>query len=388
MSQSGRRPRILSISYSTLLRDARVLRQLEVLARHGEVTSLGYGEAPSGIARHLRLPDGAASLPRTASGVPLLATRMLRRAEMAAPGLKKGRDLIGDERFDLVVANDARAIPLAMEVADGAPVWCDMHEWAAEEFSHVTTWRLLVAPLMDHIAHRYLPQAAAVTTVCQPLADRYAERYGIAAPLIVRNAGPYRADLSPTPVRDDVLRVVHSGGAVPGRNLEMLIEAVIEIPHATLDLYLVGAGDGGGYLDKLTRLAAGHDRIALRDPVAPDELPATLNAYDVGAFCMPPINVNAEYALPNKFFDFVQARLAQAVGPAPEMARLVRQYDLGVVSEDFSKDSFVRALRELDPQRVRDAKDRSHEHARTLSSERDVAVEDELIERLLAHGAG
>jgi hypothetical protein len=70
------------------------------------------------------------------------------------------------------------------------------------------------------------------------------------------------------------------------------------------------------------------------------------------------------------------------------MARLVRQYDLGVVSEDFSKDSFVRALRELDPQRVRDAKDRSHEHARTLSSERDVAVEDELIERLLAHGAG
>jgi hypothetical protein len=163
----------------------------------------------------------------------------------------------------------------------------------------------------------------------------------------------------------------------------MLIEATLEVPGCTLDLFLVPAADGGRYLAELARLAGGSGQVTIHDPVAPADLPATLNRFDVGAFCMPPINVNAEYALPNKFFDFVQARLAHAVGPAPEMARLVREYDLGVVSADFGKDAFVAALRSLDPAAVQAGKLASHEHARDLSSERDIDVVDGIVSRLL-----
>jgi hypothetical protein len=108
-----------------------------------------------------------------------------------------------------------------------------------------------------------------------------------------------------------------------------------------------------------------------------------LNRFDVGAFCMPPININAEYALPNKFFDFVQARLAHAVGPSPEMARLVREHHLGVVAADFDAASFTEALRSLDPETVQAGKQASHDHARELSSEHDVAVVDGIVTRLL-----
>jgi hypothetical protein len=200
---------------------------------------------------------------------------------------------------------------------------------------------------------------------------------------VVRNAGPWR-DLHPTPVEPGRIRLVHSGAAIRGRNLEMLIEATLEVPGCTLDLFLVPAADGGRYLAELTRLAGGSGRITLHDPVAPADLPKTLNQFDVGAFCMPPINVNAEYALPNKFFDFVQARLAHAVGPAPEMARLVREYSLGVVSADFSKEAFVQALRTLDPHAVTAGKQASHDHARDLSSERDLDVVSGITARLLA----
>jgi hypothetical protein len=381
----SRRPTILSVSFSPLARDARVLRQIEVLSRHGDVTTLGYGEEPPHAAEHLRVPDGLASLPRTPLGVARLATRRLEAAELDAPGLRAGLGLVGDRRFDLVVANDARALPLAHRVAAGAPVWADMHEWAAEEFSHVTTWRLLVAPLMDHCCRVHLPHSAAVTTVCEPLADRYAERYGIPRPAVVRNAGPLR-DLTPSPVEDGRLRMVHSGGAIPGRNLELLVEATERLPHVTLDLYLVRAEDGGRYLRELQALAARSGRVTIHDPVRPDELPATLNRYDVGAFCMPPINVNAEYALPNKFFDFVQARLAHAVGPAPEMARLVRRHGLGVVAEDFTTDAFVAALATLDAAAIRAGKQASHDHALELSSVQDEAVVSGIVESLLAAG--
>jgi hypothetical protein len=300
---------------------------------------------------------------------------------MSAPAIQRGFDLIGEQRFDLVVANDARALPLAHEVAHGAPIWADMHEWAAAEFSHVPTWRLLVGPLMESICQRYLPVSAAVTTVCEPLAQRYTEQYAVVCE-VVRNAGVWR-DLEPTTVTAGRLRLVHSGAAIRGRNLEMLIEATLAVEGCTLDLYLVPAADGGKYLAELRKLAGESGAVTFHAPVAPADLPQVLNNYDVGTFCMPPININAEYALPNKFFDFVQARLAHAVGPAPEMARLVREFDLGVVSEDFSLESFTAALRSLDAQAVREGKEASHRHARELSSDADVATMDAILTRLL-----
>jgi hypothetical protein len=366
---------------SPLTRDARVLRQLRVLAQHGEVTSLGYGPTPGGVTRHLQVDDDAPSLPRSIPGVLGLALRRHERVELAAGGLRQARALVGSERFDLVVANDARALPLAFAVAQGAPVWADMHEWAAEEFSHVLTWRTLVGPLMDDLCRRYLPRSAAVTTVCEPLAGRYTEVYGVPCQ-VVRNAGPFR-DLTPSPVDDNEIRLVHSGAAIRGRNLEMLIRSTLALPAFSLDLYLVPAADGGRYLRELHDLAQGSDRVRFHDPVAPDELPATLNAYDVGVFSMPPININAEFALPNKFFDFVQARLAQAVGPSPEMARLVRELDLGVVADGFGEDAFTKALHRLDPGRVRAGKQAAHAHARALSDERDRGVMSDIVERLL-----
>ena len=359
-----------------------MLRQVDALARHGHVTTVGYGSAPATATDHLQVEDGLNSLPRTPSGVARLAARRYHSAELAAPALVRALDLIGNTRFDLVVANDARALPLAHAVAQGAPVWADMHEWAAQEFSHVTSWRLLVGPLMEHVCREYLPRSAAVTTVCEPLAQRYLDHYGTPCE-VVRNAGPWR-DLQPTPLEPGRIRLVHSGAAIRGRNLEMLIEATLEVPECTLDLFLVPAADGGRYLAELSRAARGSDRVTIHDPVPPADLPATLNRFDVGVFCMPPINLNAKYGLPNKFFDFVQARLAHAIGPLQEMARLVHQYDLGVVSSDFDKDSFVTALRTLEPESVRAGKQASHDHAHDLSGERDLEVVDGIVARLLA----
>lgn len=69
------RPRVLVVSFSPIHTDARVLRQLGVVARHARVTTIGYGPRPEGSDEHLRLPDGAASLPETPRGVALLAAR-------------------------------------------------------------------------------------------------------------------------------------------------------------------------------------------------------------------------------------------------------------------------------------------------------------------------
>src|SRR5690606_25793386 len=130
----------------------------------------------------------------------------------------------------------------------------------------------LVAPLMDHLCREYLPKSAAITTVGGEIAKLYRQRYGVDAELM-RNASAF-VDLEPTPVPDGILRAVHSGAAVPGRDIESMIDVFGALGERfTLDLYLVGGSSGArAYLDQLRERASPFGNIRFRDPVKPHEL--------------------------------------------------------------------------------------------------------------------
>lgn len=376
-------PSILLISLSPIARDSRVLRQLSVVAEFGQVTTVGYGPRPEGSDEHIEVPEHLTTLPQTPTGVARLALRRLRSAELAAPAVRWTLQALEGRRFDMVVANEARILALAEVVADGAPIWADMHEWAPEERTHIRSWRLLVAPLMDHLCREYLPRCAAVTTVGARIAELYEERYGVKAQLM-RNSSR-RQQLSPTPVAEDRIRLVHSGSAVFGRNLELMIDAVAALPeHFTLDMYLVPGNDGGAYMRTLRERAAGHDRIRFHDPVPSDELPRVLNQYDLGVYWIQPINTNARLALPNKFFDFVQGRLGVAVGPSEEMAPLVREYDLGPVADGFELGQCIASLQDVTPSQVRQWKTNADAASVLLSFESDAEVARGIMRDLLS----
>lgn len=377
-------PQILDISFSDLRRDARVLRQLSVVAQHGEVTTVGYGPAPDLATHHLEVPRSATSLPQTPLGVARLALHRFRSAEVHTPAYVHAARQLRGRTFNAVVANDARALPLALDVADGAPVWVDLHEWAPEERTQVLSWRLLVAPMMDDICATHLPRVAHATTVGGRIADLYEERYGV-RPLLMRNAAPWAPDLRPTPVpAEGPIRLVHSGGAVPGRSLEVMIDAVVAAGERfTLDLYLVPAADGGRYLAELRSRAAPHPGITFHPPVPPADLPATLNAHDVGVFWIPPVNTNARLTLPNKLFDYVQARLAVAVGPTVEMVDVVEEFGLGVVSSGFGVEDIVASLDSLTRESVRGFKEASDRASERLGFESEARTAHGILEDML-----
>jgi len=365
--------RILCISFSPIERDARVLRQLGILAEFGQVTTIGYGPRPENASAHVEIPADLPSLPQTLGGVALLALRQWSRAELAAPAVQFALTAIAGEKFDLVVANDARAIPAAHALAHGAPVWSDLHEWAPEERTHVLSWRILVAPLMRHICARYLSRSAATSTVCDSIAGLYERDYGV-RPTVVRNSTHWR-QLSPSEADPSTIRMVHSGAAIHGRNLEAMIDATRELGSGySLDLFLVEGGDGGAYLRKLKARAGGLASIRFNPPVTPAELPGALNRFDVGVFWIPPTHTNARYTLPNKFFDFVQARLAIAVGPSIEMQQLVESKELGVVSDGFGVEECVASIRSLTPDAIASTKLRVDGASRELSFEHDGEV--------------
>ena len=373
---------ILCVSFSPIHADSRVLRQLEVLQKHGEVTTVGYGSAPDGVKRHIEVPEHASSLPQTPLGAMRLALRIHDGVELKAPGERAVRKQVMDAGpYDLVVANDARAFPLAFAAAGEAPVLADMHEWAAEERATVFVWRVLVGPYMEHLCTKYLPRAAAVTSVSAGLAGLYTERYGVATE-IVRNAADLR-DLAPQPVDPNTIHLVHSGTADAERNIVELIEAVDRLGERfTLDLYLLEVP--GGHLEVIRKKAAATAGVTVHAPVPPETLPTVLNQYDLGVFLYPLKTLSHLHHLPNKFFDFVQARLGLVFSPAPEIDAQIGEYGLGVITADTTADALVDALRELSADDVTRFKQAADRAARALSSEPDRAVQSAIVARLLA----
>ena len=375
-------PRILCISFSDIASDARVLRQLEVLSQHGHVTTLAYGSAPAGADDHIEIDKALPSLPQTIPGVLKLALRRFASVALDAPAVKAAVDAVRGRAFDIVVANEARALPLAFEVEGRPRIWCDLHEWAPAERTHVLSWRLLVAPFMDWVCAQYLPRVDAATTINGSIAALYEKDYGV-LPEIVRNARPFEPDLAVVPLADDRIRLVHSGGAVPGRNIEAIIDAVDTLGDSySLDLFLIPSRQGDSYWKQLQAKIAASSRTTLHAAVRPDELPAALNAYDLGVFVLPPHTPNHRLTLPNKFFDFVQARIGLVFGPVVETDTLITGYGLGAVTAGYTAADLVETLRGLTRDDVLGFKHASDAVAEQLSSEADIAVEVGILERL------
>jgi hypothetical protein len=141
--------------------------------------------------------------------------------------------------------------------------------------------------------------------------------------------------------------------------------------------------DAGGYLDELKALAVKRapDRIAFRPPVAPTEIAHTINAYDIGLFLIPPVNFSYQMTLPNKFFEFIMAGLAVAIGPSPAMAAITGQYDLGVVANSFVPEDLARRLNALSAAGI----DAMKRHALTAAKEINAETEMTKLLAIYAH---
>jgi len=378
------RARILVLTYTTFAQEPRALKQVRYLREHYEITTAGFGSAPYADIPHVEIPELAPhrwGLIGRALNLALLVLHWYRPLTWISALDRVSSQLLAGGNWDLVIAHDLKALDAALALGPTHGVVLDLHEYAPRQDEHSFLWRLLIAPYHRWMCRTRVPQTAAVVTVSQGIVDEYRRVFGFDSTLVV-NATPYE-ELEPGPVGSPI-RLVHSGGIAVQRRLDIMIQGVRESSaDVTLDLYLV---PGDVALMAQLKAAAGDDpRIRFREPVAYGELVRTLNNYDLGLSIFPPTTFNLAWCLPNKFFDFVQARLGEIVGPSPEMARFVEQYGIGLVLPDFEPASLASMLESLTPERVAAFKVASAAHAAALSSESQGPIWEDLISRVLAH---
>jgi glycosyltransferase involved in cell wall biosynthesis len=365
--------RVLVVSLSDLASDARVLRQIDFLRGDYDVIAAAFGSSPAlGDVQFVEL---AATTPATARAKAEAAGRAaLRRAGLYDRAYRLDgrvrlwrRALAPVLPVDAIVVNDLFALPLAFMLAPATPVVYDAHEhWTSESASWTRSQRLSMGRAHEWIVDRFVPRAAGLMTVSPGIARDFEQRTGVAARLVTN--APYFRSLEPSPVGEPI-RLVHVGVSDPRRRLESSIEAMRLLDERfALDIILARDNE---YRRRVAQMVEGDPAIRLLPAVPQAELIETLNAYDIGVHLFPGNDPNQVYSLPNKLFDYVQARLAVAIGPSPEMAAIVREWDCGIVSDSFEPRAFADALGALGRSDVERLKQNADLAAAELTAEKN-----------------
>ncbi len=369
------------IAFSNLSADGRVLRQIKSLSQLGKVTTIGYGPTPDNSARHFSIPASKAYLPLTFRGLVSLVYRRFHSAFHSTPAVQWCASLLKEIDVDVFVLNDVQTIGLQTYLSNSAKVVVDMHEYAPEEMTDDWRFRLLLSNYYNYLCKHFLESANLVTTVSDSIATKFEQQFRVKTS-VVRNVCAWQ-DLDVTHRQTSVIRLVHAGLASRGRRIEAMIDGVSNLSGYELDLFLVPAPRQTRYFRKLSKKIEKINNVNLCEPVISSALVERLNVYDIGLLVIHPSNFSLANCLPNKLFEFIQARLMIVTGPTPDIETIVRTHDLGVVLDGFSAENIRECLLQIDSETIKKFKKNSDKAAQSITAESESENLKKLIRQII-----
>jgi glycosyltransferase involved in cell wall biosynthesis len=331
--------RILILAYSNFNSDPRVKRQIKAL-QGNEIITCGFNKECNYQIYKEPEPD--------------LFRKMKRFFFLISGQYEKWywddyKESLAEElsrqQYDVIIANDIPTLPLALGVKDhsGGKVYFDAHEYHPKEWENRLKWRLLYQSWVKYMCKKYIPMADLFSTVSEGIAEAYKKFTG-KKPVVITNASEYEEFHPGEP--SEPIKLIHHGLATPHRCIELMIDVMKYLDgNFILYLMLTYLPEDKRYFEKLKSMAS--DRVRFLEPVPLNKICETINKFDIGIFLLKGDNFNYLNALPNKLFEFIQARLAVAVSPNPEMARIVEQYSLGAVAKDYTPASMAEAIKKV-----------------------------------------
>lgn len=208
-------------------------------------------------------------------------------------------------------------------------------------------------------------------------ADLVQKRFSLASrPLVLLNTPPYK-DVVESPLRTmcgldaTTPLLIYQGVVHHGRGLEPFFHAMLLMP----DIHLAVMGDGPA-MSELQRRSAQigvADRVHWLGSVPYDELHAYTCGADLGLCLIEPLSLSYEYALPNKLFEYMNARIPSIVTDLPAMRLHLENHKVGgLVRRTLDAEEIASVTRSLLTSQMAEAMKEACEAIRELSYERQV----------------
>jgi len=374
---------VLIICYSPLHRDPRVLRQIKSL--YDECSVIAAGHSAPGIknVEFVQLDKPKRTFWEKVQKVLFTLLGKIDSAYWSAANKSTFSKLEGYSDVDYVIANDIEALPIAIKLAGGkTSVIFDAHEYYPSWGSGSGLVQVLYQRYHFLLCSKYITKAHKNITVCDGIAKLYKTCFNAEFDVIMNL--PEKQDLQPVGTNTENLKLVHHGACSPDRKLELMIELMNYLPDRySLTFYLVASEQCREYLTRLERLARSTGkRITFKNPVPTADIPKEINQYDMGIYLLPAVNLNCKFALPNKFFEFVQSRLAIAIGPSHEMVKVLNEFELGIATDSFSPRELALKIQSLDVHDIAKYKHNADQASKLLNGDYTTKQWKEVIRSL------
>lgn len=364
------------IVWNTFQTDARVLKEAETLVAHGhEVTVFALlqpGETPEHevlapglevvrasrtplrMLRRLFQPDGSRPPREVRAGVggafvdtPLKSSRLRRAGEAvsrSAIHVALCRAMVAS-RPEVVHAHDVNTLPTAWWAARraGARLVYDAHEISTDREGYRE-----LRGLIAWAERRLMPKADATITTTGMRAKFFARAYGVPRPLVLQNRPRFRELARGTLIRDrlgiadDLPVLVYQGGLQPGRGLEDLVAAMPGLPPC--HLVYIGGGRLLGALKGMVAERGLGARVHFVPTVPLAELLAWTASADIGVQPIRNTCLNHLSTDSNKLFEYAMAGLPVVASDFPEIRRVVRAHDIGLLFDPETPGALAAAL--------------------------------------------
>ncbi|MCU4674743.1 hypothetical protein N7931_03760 [Catenovulum sp. 2E275] len=232
------------------------------------------------------------------------------------------------EQYDLIFVHDIHLLPLFKKVLH--KVVFDAREFYPLQNSEDKQWQYQVGRVFHSLCEQYLKHCKVRLTVSSSIVELYEQWLDIPFVLFRSYPDGELPQIDPHQKINRPIKLIHHGGAMPNRRLEHLIDLAGVLGDG-FELTLMLMPTVPAYLTDLKKRAAQFSNIRFIAPVAFEHIIHNLTKYDIGIHLMEPQGGNQhEFALPNKFFEFVGAGLMLVVSGSKEMVTLVNQYKTGV----------------------------------------------------------
>jgi glycosyltransferase involved in cell wall biosynthesis len=253
------------------------------------------------------------------------------------------------KKADLIVANDLDTLPACWFVSriKRTSLLYDAHEFFTDQAGLKN--RRFVRGFWKWLEGWMLPGAASMSAVNESIAGLYEDEYGI-KPVVIRNLARYRQrnHHPESPFLPDIAdkKVVILQGT--GINLDRGGEEAVLAMKYVEGVLLVIAGNGL-VIPELKRLVASEnleEKVMFIQTLDYEDLMELTAVAELGLSLDKPMSLNQMYSLPNKLFDYIQARVPVLTSDLPEIRRIVDKYQVGLVCKEVTPEVISRCIRE------------------------------------------
>ncbi|MCE3039746.1 glycosyltransferase [Helicobacter anatolicus] len=266
---------------------------------------------------------------------------------------------------NLIIVEDITLLPFAIDYKKNCPktkILIDLREFYPLEYENNPQWLESFGEFFSFICKNYLPYVDFAITISEGIAKKYQQDFYLDCKIFY-SLPPYH-NLSPTQINNKI-QIIYHGFLSPDRNSDFLLEIASQLKE-DFHINILGLSNQKDYLQSLKDKAP--KNVSFIPPVPMQELINFTNVFDIGILTLSPNTFNNANAMPNKFFEYIQARLALISTPLPSLAPLIKKYNIGMCAKDFQAKSLAETLNTLTKKQIMCYKNSAHNAAQTLNT--------------------